>query len=196
VKFTDPPTTSEYRDYAQVTLRTIAAGLGLNYEDLTGDYTDLPFSAARMSRLRHWARVEDWRWQTLIPQFCDPVWFWAMRAAAVMGRVKGEPPAATWTAPPPPMLDPTAEGTAYKNLVRIGARTWPEMVRELGYDPQEVLSEIKAWNAKLDEAGVVLDSDPRKTSQQGQEQPSEAAPVPPPAAPPAGRPAPAGKPAA
>jgi capsid protein len=69
-----------------VTLRAIATGLGLTYEDLTGDYTNMPFSAARMSRLRHWARVvDDWRWRLLIPQFCDPVWDWAMEAAVIMG---------------------------------------------------------------------------------------------------------------
>jgi hypothetical protein len=32
--------------------------------------------SARMSRIRHWARVEDWRWRTMIPQFCDPAWTW------------------------------------------------------------------------------------------------------------------------
>jgi capsid protein len=51
----------DYGDYCGVTLRAIATGLGVSYEDLTGDYTNLPFSAARMSRLRHQARVIDWR---------------------------------------------------------------------------------------------------------------------------------------
>jgi len=175
VEVVQPPSVREFADFASITLRAIAAGLGVTYEDLTGDYTNLPFSAARMSRLRHWARVDDWRWQTLIPQFCAPAWGWAMQAAAIMRRVEGAP-TPVWTAPPPPMLDPTAEGAAYKGLVRIGALSWPEMVRERGYDPEDVLEEIAEWNAKLDDAGVVLDSDPRKLSAQGQEQPSETRP--------------------
>jgi capsid protein len=54
------------------------------------------------------------------------------------------------------------------------------MIRERGYEPEERLAEIELWNEKLDKAGVVLDSDPRQTSQQGQEQASvtaEAAPA-------------------
>jgi capsid protein len=126
----------------------------------------MPFSAARMSRLRHWARVEDWRWRMLIPQFCDPVWGWAMEAAAVMGLETT--PAAEWTAPPAPMLDPEAEGRAYQSLIRNGALTWPEMVRERGYDPDDQLAEIVAWKKKIDSFGLVLDCDASKTSQQGQ----------------------------
>ena len=166
VTVVDPPTVNEHAEYSQTVLRAIATGLGVTYEDLTGDYTELPFSAARMSRLRHWARVEDWRWRMLVPQFCDPVWRWAMEAAVIVGLP--ETPAAEWTAPPMPLLDPDKEGLALQRLIRIGAMTWPEMVRERGYDPEAVLKEIAEWNAKLDAAKVVLDCDPRRTSQQGQ----------------------------
>jgi lambda family phage portal protein len=85
VEVVQPPSVRDYGDYCGVTLRAIATGLGVSYEDLTGDYTNLPFSAARMSRLRHQARVIDWQWRLMIPQFCDPVWAWAMQAAAIMG---------------------------------------------------------------------------------------------------------------
>jgi capsid protein len=57
VEVVQPPSVATTKDYCGVTLRAIATGLGVAYEDLTGDYTNLPFSAARMSRLRHWARV-------------------------------------------------------------------------------------------------------------------------------------------
>jgi capsid protein len=121
-----------------------------------------------MSRLRHWARVEDWRWRMLIPQFCDPVWRWAMQAAQIVADSPTERPVAQWTPPPPTMIDPEKEGLALQRLMRIGGLTWPEMVRERGYDPEAQLDEIATWNEKLDAVGVVLDSDPRKTSQQGQ----------------------------
>lgn len=167
VSVVQPPTISEHDSYSRVTLRTIAAGLGITYEDLTGDYVGMPFSAARMSRLRHWARVYCWRWNMLIPQFCDPVWGWAMQAAQVMNLLQ-EAPTAQWTAPPAPMIEPDREGIALQRLLRIGALTWPEMVRERGSDPETVLAEIAEWNTKFDAVGVVLDSDPRKVSQQGQ----------------------------
>lgn len=176
ISVVQPPTISEHKEYAETVLRAIATGLGMTYEDLTGDYSGLTFSAARMSRIRHWDRVHDWRWLMLIPQFCQPVWSWAMQAAAITGLP--EQPLAEWSAPPMPMIEPQAEAAAYRELVRIGGITWPEMVRERGYDPETVLAEIAETNKKLDALGIVLDCDPRRTSQQGQpSQPAKAAPA-------------------
>jgi lambda family phage portal protein len=165
VTVVDPPAVREYSDYARTSLRAIATGMGVTYEDLTGDYANMPFSAARMSRLRHWARIEDWRWRMLIPQFCDPVWQWAMDIAAVMGLT--DVPAAQWTAPPAAMIDPDAEGLAYMRLIRSGLMSHPEVLRERGYDPDAVLAEIAANNKRLDDLGLILDTDPRKTTQAG-----------------------------
>lgn len=175
VSVVNPPTVREYNDYCTITLRAIATGLGVSYEDLTGDYTDLPYSAARMSRLRHWSRVDDWRWKLLIPQFCDPVWAWAMEAAQIMGL--DDPPRVQWTAPPIPMIEPDKEGLAYQRNIRTGIQTLSEAIRERGYDPDALLAEIAADNAKLDALKLVLDSDPRRMTQAGQAQTvAEAAP--------------------
>jgi capsid protein len=152
-----------------VTLRGIATGMGVTYEDLTGDYQQLPFSAARMSRLRHWARVLDWRWQTLIPQLCQPTWRWAMESAAIMNLVSDDPlPTADWTAPPAPMIDPDKEGLAYQRLIRSGLSSLSEVLRERGYDPKVVLNELAGDFKQLDALGLLLDSDPRNMTQAGQ----------------------------
>jgi hypothetical protein len=52
--------------------------------------------------------------------------------------------------------------------MRNGLVTWPEAVRERGYNPTRQLREIEAWNTKFDGAGVKLDCDPRHMSAQGQ----------------------------
>ncbi len=168
IQVVQPPSVREYADYTTVTLRAIATGLGVTYEDLTGDYTDLPFSAARMSRLRHWARVADWQWRLLIPQFCAPAWSWAMQAAGVMGLEV--PPGADWTTPPMPMVDPDKEGLAYMRNVRSGIMTLSEAIRERGYKPAALLTELAADFKQLDALGLMLDSDPRKMTQAGQMQ--------------------------
>lgn len=187
----DPPAVREYSDYVRTSLRAIATGLGVTYEDLTGDYANMPFSAARMSRLRHWARVDDWRWRTLIPQFCDPAWAWAMQAAQIMGLK--EAPLAEWTAQPPAMIDPANEGLAYQRNIRTGIQTLSDAIRERGYDPKALLAEMAADNKKLDELGIVLDSDARKTTQAGNPVATTSSggnPNPPAAAPPAAAPPP------
>lgn len=176
VSVVNPPRVDEYDAYAKNVLRSIAAGLGVTYEDMTGDYANMPFSAARMSRIRHWSRVEDWRWRLLIPQFCDPVWNWAMQAA-VAGLVLPSMPQARWSAPPAPMVDPAVEGLALQRLVRSGFLTLSEALRERGYDPKEVLTEMAADNALIDKLQLVLDSDPRKMTQQGLAQQTPTAPA-------------------
>lgn len=169
VSVVNPPAVSEHDAFTKTNLRAVAAALGLTYEDLTGDYAGLPFSAARMSRIKHWARVEDWRWGMLVPQLCDPVWQWAMQAASV---VDASVPAGAaipveWTAPAMPMLEPDREGLAYARNIRAGIMTLSEAIRERGYDPERMLDEVSKDNALLDRLGLVLDSDARKTSQAG-----------------------------
>lgn len=186
IEVVQPPQAGDYSEYSKTVLRSIATGLGVTYEDLTGDYENLPFSAARMSRIRHWARVEDWRWRILIPQFCTPAWQWAMQVAQVMGRAGSVAPGVEWTAQPAPMIDPVNEGLAYQRNIRSGMQTLSDALRERGYDPDTVLKEMAADNKKLDELGLILDSDARNMTQAGQLQ-GEAAkglnPVPAPAPP-------------
>jgi lambda family phage portal protein len=167
VTVVEPPAVAEHDAFCKTALRAIAAGMGLTYEDLTGDYQNLPFSAARMSRIRHWARVEDWRWQTIIPGFCDPVWRWAMLAAAVIDVAVQPDTAVEWTAPAMPMIEPDKEGLAYLRNIRAGIQTLSEAIRERGYIPEQMLAEMQRDNALLDRLGLILDSDARKMSQAG-----------------------------
>lgn len=171
VNVVQPPSVAEYGDYSKTTLRAIAAGIGTTYEDLTGDYTNLPFSAARMSRVEHWQQVDDWRWMMLIPQFCAPVWEWAMETAVVMGLTEVIPEA-DWAVQPMPALEPDKEGLGVQRNIRTGIQTLSGALRELGLDPEDHLREMAADNALLDELGLVLDSDPRQMTQAGQAQSS------------------------
>lgn len=165
----EPPANRDYGDYSRTVLRAIAAGLGVTYEDLTGDYADMPFSAARMSRLQHQEFVHDWRWRIIIPQFCDPAWAWFAQVATVMGQAR-EGSRAIWTPPPMAMVDPNNEGLAEVRNVRGGLKSFSEMARERGYDPDELRAEIASDFKEFDRLGIVLDCDPRKMTQAGQSQ--------------------------
>lgn len=173
IEVVQPPAVNDYAAFTTVENRKLAKGLGLTYEDYTGDYSGVNFSSARMARLSHYENVHDWRWLMLVPQFCDPVWAWAMEAMQVMG-LPAAGVRAEWTAPGMPMIEPDKEGLAIMRNARAGIQTIPEAIRERGYDPDAVLAEYKDWNTKIDAAGVVLDSDPRKVTQAGQLQGSSA----------------------
>lgn len=166
VTFAQPPRVQDSA-FTVRALRRIAASLGVTYEDLSGDYSQVNFSSARIARLAHWAHVNVWRWQMLVPQMCDGVWRWVMELALELGDTTMIP-SAQWSAPPMPILEPDKEGLAYQRLIRIGALTWPQMIRELGEDPSAQLDEIEATNKDLDARGIRLDCDPRTTTSAGQ----------------------------
>lgn len=166
ITFANPPAEGGYDHFTKAQLRRVAASMGVTYEDLTGDYSQSNFSSARMSRISHWANVHDWQWHMIIPQFCDPVWRWAMQAAAIAGEID-QIPRAQWSPPPMPMIEPDREGLAYARLIRAGVLTLPEAVRERGKDFSDHIAEYASGNAELDRLGIWLDSDPRRTSAAG-----------------------------
>jgi lambda family phage portal protein len=166
IAFASPPAVSDHGTFTSTNLRRIAATLGVTYEDLTGDYSQVNFSSARLARLAHWQNVESWRWQMLIPQFCDGVFGWfAERAQASEGWP--EQPRAEWSPPPMQMIEPDKEGLAYTRLIRSGVMTLSQAIRERGEDPTAHFAAIAADNAELDRLGIVLDSDARKTTGAG-----------------------------
>ena len=169
-----PPQVTDYEPFVRANNRKIAKGLGVTYEDYTGDYSQVNFSSARMARLAHYDNVHDWRWLLLIPQFCDPVWGWAVEAMQLAGLVSG-PVGVEWTAPGMPMIEPDKEGLAIMRNVRSGIQTLGEAIRERGFDPDEFLQEYAEMTKKLDALGIVLDSDPRHMTQAGQFQTADLA---------------------
>jgi lambda family phage portal protein len=165
VVFGNPPTVTE-SGFDTRNLRRVAAGLGVSYEDLTGDYSQSNFSSARMSRLAHWGNVRDWQWNMMIPILCQGVWSWAMDAAVVAGEL-AVPSTSEWITPAMPMIEPDKEGLAAQRLVRTGVQTFSQMVREQGGDPVAHFAEYAADLKMLDAAGIQLDTDVRKVSQAG-----------------------------
>ncbi len=166
VEFARPPNPADMGGFSRDYLRQIAAAFGVSYESLTGDYSQVTFSSARMGRIEAWKNVHNARWNMLIPQFCDRAWKWVMEMAA---GIYGWPavPRATWSPPPMEMLEPEKEGLALTRLVRGGIMSLPQVLRERGEDFEEHLQEIARANQRLDELGIWVDSDPRRVSAAG-----------------------------
>lgn len=161
----NPPTVVD-SSFTTRSLRAVAAALGVTYEDLTGDYSQVNFSSARMARLVHWGHVYAWQHHMMIPLLCRGVWRWFDEAARIAGLWR-DPVGADWTPPPMPLIEPAQEGLAMQRLVRGGFRTLADVIREQGFDPDEHLEEYARMNTRLDELGIKLDSDPRATSAAG-----------------------------
>lgn len=172
IKFASPPPAEGYSEFSRETLRAVAAGFGVSYESLSGDYSQSNYSSSRMGHIEFRRNIEAWRWQMFIPQFCEPAFKKFLKWAAMQG-VATDGVTVKWVPPAHSMIDPTKEVESLKKEVRSGFKSWGEALQELGRDPDETLTEIKSWNEKFDAAEVVLDTDPRRMSQVGLAQSSD-----------------------
>jgi lambda family phage portal protein len=166
VTFANPPGVTGYADYARVNLRAIASGLGITYEALTADYSQVNYSSARMAHLEMLANINDVRHNMLIPQMCFRIESWVKEACESVG-IAADGTVWEWTAPRREMLDPTKEVGAMIKAIRAGLTSRQDEIRKLGRDSAEVLREIAEDNAIADELGLILDSDPRGTTAAG-----------------------------
>lgn len=165
-KQASPPGVDGYNDFNRETLRAIAAGWGISYESLTGDYSQSNYSSSRMGHLQMRKNIENWRWNMFIPQFCEVSFKWFLEYAKKRGiDVNGV--SVQWVPPAYSMIDPEKEIAATVKEVRNGLKSWEEAVLEQGRDPEKVIEEIVDSNQKFDDNKLVLDIDPRHTSQQG-----------------------------
>ncbi len=167
IKFANPPLTTD-DGFSTRTLRRVAAAIGVTYEDLTGDYSQVNFSSARMSRIAHWGNVYHWQWNMLVPQALVPIWAWMVEAAKLASLVRDSSRVrANWTEQPMPMIEPDREARANLVMIRTGQKSLPQVLREQGLDPKRHIQEIAETNALLDKLGIQLDGDPRRMSQAG-----------------------------
>ena len=161
IRFSDPPGAEGYSEYTRQVLRGIAAGFGVPYETLTGDYSQVNFSAGRMARGEFWQELDVWQWQMFIPLFLDPIAEWFLETAQALG-YDTSGCSVEWVPPRRQLVDPTREIPAIVTSIRSGLTSRSQSVRELGFDPYEVEQEIAEDNKRADELGLAFDSDGRR----------------------------------
>jgi lambda family phage portal protein len=167
VTFSNPQSDSNYDPFISSVLRKIAVGAGITYEILAGNLSKVNFSSGRMGFLEFQRNIDIWRWHMMIPMFNTKVSQWFLETAAIAGynTKKAE---VTYTAAHREMIDPPKEIAAMRDAIRSGLKSYPEALRELGYNPFEVINEIAEFNKIIDKLEITLDCDPRKVTQQGQ----------------------------
>jgi lambda family phage portal protein len=150
----------------RVQLRSIAAGMGITYEQLTGDLTGVNYSSIRAGLLEFRRRCEQFQHQVIVYQFCRPVWQRWIEAALLSGALPKQGDLAPyydakWIPPGFAWVDPLKDIKAQMMAVRAGFKSRAEVVSEQGYDAEAIDREIAADNQRADELGLSYDTDPR-----------------------------------
>jgi lambda family phage portal protein len=169
VQVVAPSGAGGFSEFARHQLMAVAAGFGLTYDLLTGDLTQANYSSLRAGRQAFRRRLEAAQWQMLIPGLCEPLWNAFIRAAQLAGRLppRAEAWRAEWHPPRLEFVDPLKDAQAEVMMVRAGLKTMPQALAELGRDPVAHVAEAREWNERVDDAGLILDSDPRRTARTG-----------------------------
>jgi len=185
VKFSSPPSATEYTPFVKQRLRRIAAGMGISYEAFTGDMSEVNYSSGRMGWAEFQRTIDATLWQMLIPMLIERVTAWFVQSAQLIGV---DASGAEWSHNPPrrTVVDPAKEYPALIEAIRGGLMTLPEALRDLGKSFDVQMQEHADANAELDRLKLVVESDARKPMAGGAAPvaPAETTPQPAPEVPP------------
>lgn len=160
IRFVTPPNVDGYDTFTRLVLQTVASGLGITYEALSGDLSQVNFSSARMGRMEMDRNVSAWQWLLIIPQMMQPIGAWAMEAWSIGSGLKTDDDMSLdWVPPHRMLVDPAREIPAMAAEVRAGFASRQGKIRTLGYDPEEVLAEQIEDRDRAEEHKLRFDSD-------------------------------------
>ncbi|WKB54372.1 phage portal protein [Eleftheria terrae] len=160
---------SSYADFMRQQFRAVAAAMGITYEMLTGDLTQVNYSSIRAGLLEFRRRCEALQHGVIVHQLCRPIWRAWMAQAVLEGalelpgytRRRRQYQAVKWIPQGWQWVDPKKEFDAMNTAIRSGLLSRSEAISASGYDAEDVDREIAADNERADALGLVFDSDPR-----------------------------------
>jgi len=159
VKFSTPQQASQTVEFAQLQLRSIAAGLGVPEHLLTGDLRNANYSSLRAGLVAFRARVERLQFHCVVPQLIRPIWERVTLFAVLSGSIEIDgdlssigaaefyPPAQAW-------VDPKKDAEAEDLLVKAGFKSRRQVVAAQGYNIEDLDAEIAADHAREREFGL------------------------------------------
>lgn len=152
IRFSTPSESGQsYEPFQYRNLLKICAGLGVPYSYVTGDVTRGNFSNVRTDIIRFRRRTGQWQFNTMIFQFCRPVWIAFVERAVLSGKIElpgyDEDPsqwwACEWLPPRQEWIDPAKDIKAEKEAVDSGFKSQTQVIAERGYDREDIFDEIE-----------------------------------------------------
>lgn len=171
IEFTNPPQAgTEFVHYMNYQLRAVAKGLGITFEQLSGDFTNANFSLARLGILEFRRFAEMIQAQVFVHQFCQPMATRWLETAVAAGKVRIPDFAAnrdkyldiSWRAQQWAFTDPIKDVLSAEMQVRDGFALKDDIVAGWGGDPLRQDRGRAVENQRADDLGLIYDTDPRK----------------------------------
>lgn len=160
VQFSQPPDAgSNYPDFMRQQLLALAAGVGMPYELLSGDYSRVNDRTIRVALNQYRRALEQDQWQVMIAQFLKPLrkaWVGTAILSGHLAMAQREQAVRThWTPHAHAYIHPVQDVQANVMAVDAGFKSRAEVIRERGYDIDEVDAERLADGLAVVSAGGV-----------------------------------------
>lgn len=179
VKFSAPADVGNtYEAFLKQQLRAVAIGMGITYEQLTGDLSNVNYSSIRAGLVEFRRRIAMLQHHVIVYQFCRPVWLEFIKFMILSGSIKVPKDSSytdvKWIPQGFSWVDPQKEQEAQKEAVRCGFKSRAEVVSELGYDIEEVDVEIASDMKRAHKLGLHFDTDTHANANINSQQTEEA----------------------
>ena len=165
VRFSEPARIgSESIDFMALSAREIAAGLGVPYSAISGNYADANYSSLRAELVAFRRRVEAIQHHVVVHRFCRPIFRQWLTAEVMAGRLdlpgffdNPEPYfAVKWITPRNDWVDPAKDVAAEVEAIRAGLMSRREAVASRGYDIEALDEEIAADHDRETRLGLAF----------------------------------------
>lgn len=173
VKFSNPADVgSNYNVWIRNQLMRIAKGLGLTYEQLTGDLSEVNYSSIRAGLLEFRRQCRQIQHRIIAHQFCRFVARAWMDVAVLSGALQisdywdnpEKYKSITWHPDGWEWVDPVKDITAEIKAVRAGFKSRAQVVSERGRDIEQIDREQAEDAQRAHSLGLIYDTDPRKVN--------------------------------
>lgn len=167
VDVVNPTGGGSHAAFAKRTLEAAGVGTGLTYDQVSGDLSQANYSSLRAGKIEFRQLLAQVQYTMLVPQLIHRVARRFHDAGAMAGMWRPAMPRVRHVPPAPEMVDPLKDTNALIAKIRAGFMPPQDGAGELGYDWDEVVAETARANALRDEAGLIQDTDPRRTGGSG-----------------------------
>lgn len=163
ITFNNPPASTGYAEYVSARLHAIAAGIGITYQQMTGDLSQANYSSMRAGTLDFRREVEQFQWLTFIPMLCRRVMTTWLNTAAISASIKANIET-DWTTPRWDWVDPLKDVKSETEELNTSRKSFSEAARERGYTPEKLVEEIAKDRAMFEKAGIPYPFNPENNT--------------------------------
>ncbi len=164
VNFSDPPVDSNYSEFVKNALKSIAVGLGITYEMISGDLRETNYSSARVGLLEFRRFASQLQNQIIIPKLIRPIYERFITLAVMSGALDipdfGTNPSAGLSLDVLPTawqwVDPKSDTQAEIEQINAGLKSREQSLAERGYDVEEVDRQIASDKAREKALGLAF----------------------------------------